>query len=77
MLGKRFLQLAWLHVIQAGVYRSRKSAAHHACQQVPGARQVLEHVICEDMQLAVEERPPPWIVTHVSEESQDEEGNDI
>ena len=21
MLGKRFLQLAWLHVIQAGVYR--------------------------------------------------------
>ena len=26
-----------------------------------GARQVLEHVICEDMQLAVEERPPRWI----------------
>ena len=26
-----------------------------------GARQVLEHVICEDMQLAVEERQPRWI----------------
>ena len=53
MLGKRFLQLAWLHVIQAGVYREAlKSAAHHACQQASAARQVLEHVICEDMQLA-------------------------
>ena len=29
-----------------------KSAAHHACQQASAARQVLEHVICEDMQLA-------------------------
>ena len=26
-----------------------------------GVRQVLENVICEDMQLAVEERPPRWI----------------
>ena len=64
ILGKGFLQLAWLHVIQTGVYffeKLRKSAAHHACQQASAVRQVLEHVICEGMQLAVEERPPRWI----------------
>ena len=55
MPGKRFLQLAWLHVIQAGVYRealeiyrtSRMSTSISG-QAGPG----MEHVICEGMQLA-------------------------
>ena len=66
MLGKRFLQLAWLHVIQAGVYREaleicRSSRMSTSIRLDSVARQVLEHVIWGGMQLAVEERPPRWI----------------
>ena len=51
-----------------------KSAAHHVCQQASAARQVLEHAICEGMQLAVEEAATVDL-TRDSEESQ--EDNDI
>ena len=56
-----------------------KSAARQACQQASAARQVLEHVICEGMQLAWRSGREADAVhlTRDSEESQDEEDNDI
>ena len=59
MQGNRFLQLAWMHVIQPGVYREAVEICRTSRMSTSICGQAgLGNVICEDMQLAVEERPP-------------------
>ena len=82
MLGKRFLQLAWLHVIQAGVYRealeicrSSRMSTSISGQAGPGTRHLRGHACAAGM--AQWKRGRHGGLTRDSEESQDEEDNDI
>ena len=75
---KRFLQLAWLHVIQAGVYRealeicrSTRMSTSISGQAGPGTRHLRGHAAGSGREAATVD------LTRDSEESQDEEDNDI
>ena len=75
--GKRFRQLAWLHVIQAGVYREALEICR-SCMSTSisgqaglGTRHLRGHAAGSGREAAKVD------LTRDSEESQDEEDNDI
>ena len=77
MQGKRFLQLAWLHVIQEGVYRealeicrSSRMSTSISGQAGPGARHLRGHAAGSGREAAKVD------LTRDSQESQDEEDNE-
>ena len=78
MLGKRFFQIAWLHVIQAGVYRealeicrSSRMSTSISSQAGLGTRHLRGHAAGSGREAATVD------LTRGSEESHDEEDNDV